>query len=115
MAVDRTNPKVTHLYKPTNPAILNLISNIVNAAKRKNIEVCICGEIAGDIKYTVLLIGLGLRELSMNSVLIPAIKNIVRNISYKEIQKLILPLLSMKSSSEIDTALNKINNNLGIL
>ena len=115
LAVDRTNPKVTHLYKPTNPAILNLISNIVNAAKRNNIEVCICGEIAGDIKYTVLLIGLGLRELSMNSVLIPAIKNIVRNISYKEIQKLILPLLSMKSSSEIDTALNKINNNLGIL
>ncbi len=115
LAVDRTNPKVTHLYKPTNPAILYLIKHVVEAAKNHNTEVCICGEIAGDTKYTILLIGLGLRELSMNSVLIPSVKNIVRNISLKEIQKLIAPLLNLKSSAEIESELSKLNNKLGLL
>ncbi len=115
LAVDRTNPKVTHLYKPTNPAVLCLISNIVKAAEKNNIEVCICGEIAGDIKYTIMLLGLGLRELSMNAVLIPAVKNIIRNVSYSEVRKLIKPLLSMKSSTEIESELNKLNNKLGLL
>ena len=115
LAVDRTNPKVTHLYKPTNPAVLCLISNIVKAAEKNNIEVCICGEIAGDIKYTIMLLGLGLRELSMNAVLIPAVKSIIRNVSFSEVKKLIKPLLSMKSSEEIESELNKLNNKLGLL
>ena len=115
LAVDRTNPKVTHLYKPTNPAVLYLIDHVVKAAERNNIEVCICGEIAGDVKYTILLVGLGLRELSMNSVLIPAVKNIIRNISYSEIKELISPLLSMKNSSEIEAELNRLNTKLGLL
>ena len=115
LAVDRTNPKVTHLYKSTNPAVLHLIKNIVRSAEKNNIKVCICGEIAGDIKYTVLLMGLGLKELSMNSVFIPAVKSIVRSVSYSEIEKLITPLLSMSSSEEIDFALAKINTKLGLL
>ena len=115
LAVDRTNPKVTHLYKPTNPAVLYLIKNVVEAAEKNKIGVCICGEIAGDIKYTLMLLGLGLRELSMNSVLIPAVKSIIRNISFSEAQKLIKPLLSMKSSTEIEAELNKLNNKLGLL
>ncbi len=115
LAVDRTNPKVTHLYKPTNPAILCLIDNVVKAAEKHKIEVCICGEIAGDIKYTILLLGLGLRELSMNSILIPAVKNIIRNISYADIRAKIAPLLTLKSSIEIETQLSKLNNDLGLL
>ena len=115
LAVDRTNPKVTHLYRPTNPAVLHLIYNVVKAAEKNKIEVCICGEIAGDVKYTIMLLGLGLRELSMNAVLIPAVKSIIRNISYSEIQKLIKPLLSKKSASEIESELNKLNNKLGLL
>ena len=100
LAVDRTNPKVTHLYRPTNPAVLHLIYNVVKAAEKNKIEVCICGEIAGDVKYTIMLLGLGLRELSMNAVLIPAVKSIIRNISYSEIQKLIKPLLSTSNFSK---------------
>ncbi len=115
LAVDRTNPKVTHLYRPTNPAVLYLLKSIVEAAERNHIGVCICGEIAGDIKYTIMLIGLGLQELSMNSVLIPAVKNIVRNISLEEVKKLIAPLLEMKSSAEIEAELSKLNNKLGLL
>lgn len=115
LAVDRTNPRVTHLYKPTNPAVLYLIKHIVDAATRNNVGLCICGEIAGDIKYTIMLLGLGIRELSMNAVLIPAVKNIIRNISYAEIQKLIAPLLNMKSSTEIEAELNKLNTKLGLL
>lgn len=115
LAVDRTNPKVTHLYRPTNPAVLYLLKTIVETAERNHIGVCICGEIAGDIKYTIMLIGLGLRELSMNSVLIPAVKNIVRNISLEEVKKLTAPLLKLKSSAEIETELSKLNNKLGLL
>ena len=115
LAVDRTNPKVTHLYKPTNPAVLFLIRNIVKAAEKNNIKVCICGEIAGDTRYTILLIGLGLRELSMNAVLIPAVKNIIRNVSLAEIEKMIAPLLSMTNSEDVDHALSKLNTKLGLL
>lgn len=115
LAVDRTNPKVTHLYKPTNPAVLHLLSHIVEAAQRNGISVCICGEIAGDTKYTVLLMGLGIRELSMNSVLIPSVKNIVRNVSLSDIKKRVSALLSMSSSEEIERELAKINTKLGLL
>ena len=92
-----------------------MIKHIVDAATRNNVGLCICGEIAGDIKYTIMLLGLGIRELSMNAVLIPAVKNIIRNISYAEIQKLIAPLLNMKSSTEIEAELNKLNTKLGLL
>lgn len=115
LAVDRTNPKVNHLYKASNPAILRLISNTAKAAEKNKIDLCVCGEIAGDTKYTILLIGLGIKELSMNAPLVPAVKNIVRNISYAEIKKLIAPLLNMDSSEEIELALSKINTKLGLL
>jgi phosphotransferase system enzyme I (PtsI) len=70
---------------------------------------------AGDSKYTLLLLGLGLRELSMNAVLIPTVKQIIRNISCQEAEKLIRPVLSMDTSEEIETSLEKLNKKLGIL
>ena len=115
LAVDRTNSKVSHLYQPANPAVINLIKNIVSAGKKYNLPVSICGEIAGDTKYTVLLIGLGLRELSMNSVLIPAVKQVVRSISCEKAEKAVLPLLEMDTADEIEKALVEINASFGLL
>lgn len=115
LAVDRTNSKVSHLYQPANPAVINLIKNIVSAGKKHNLPVSICGEIAGDTKYTVLLIGLGLRELSMNSVLIPAVKQVVRSISCEKAEKAVLPLLEMDTADEIEKALVEINASFGLL
>jgi phosphotransferase system enzyme I (PtsI) len=115
LAVDRTNSKVAHLYQPANPAVIKLISQVVNVANQYNVKVSLCGEMAGDSKYTLLLLGLGLRELSMNAVLIPTVKQIIRNISCQEAEKLIRPVLSMDTSEEIETSLEKLNKKLGIL
>lgn len=114
LAVDRTNSKVSHLYQPANPAVINLIKNIVGAGKKYNLPISICGEIAGDTRYTVLLVGLGLRELSMNSVLIPAVKQIIRSISCEEVEKAVAPLLEMDTADEIENALAKINASFGL-
>lgn len=114
LAVDRTNSKVSHLYQPTNPAVIQLIAHVVKVARQHNIKISLCGEIAGDIRYTILLLGLGLRELSMNSILIPAVKQIIRNVSFAETEKLIAPLLHLDTSEEIERALEKINIKLGL-
>ncbi|GAB4272069.1 MAG: phosphoenolpyruvate--protein phosphotransferase [Candidatus Rifleibacteriota bacterium] len=114
LAVDRTNSRISHLYQPANPAVIKLISEVVRVGKENNVDVSLCGEMAGDVKYTVLLIGLGLRELSMNAVLIPAVKQIVRSLSFAEAEKLIKPLLNMDTSEEIEAMLQKINSELGI-
>ncbi|MBU1107269.1 MAG: phosphoenolpyruvate--protein phosphotransferase, partial [Candidatus Riflebacteria bacterium] len=113
LAVDRTNSKVSHLYQPANPAVIQLIKHVVKVARQHNINVSLCGEIAGDVRYTVLLLGLGLRELSMNAIMIPAVKQIIRNISTSQAEKAIEPLLHMDTAEEIERALDKINNELG--
>lgn len=65
LAIDRADEQVAHLYNPLHPAVLRLIEFSVQAALRARLPVCVCGEIAGDPKFTALLIGLGVRELSM--------------------------------------------------
>ncbi|KAF1080913.1 MAG: Phosphoenolpyruvate-protein phosphotransferase of PTS system [Candidatus Rifleibacterium amylolyticum] len=114
LAVDRTNSKVSHLYQPANPAVIQLIAHVIKVARQHNVKVSLCGEIAGDIRYTVLLLGLGLRELSMNSILIPSVKQIVRSVSFVEAEKLIEPLVHLDTSEEIERALDKINVKLGL-
>jgi len=114
LAVDRTNSKVSHLYQPTNPAVIRLISHVVKVANQQNVGVSLCGEMAGDVRYTILLIGMGLRELSMNAILIPAVKQIIRSVSCAEVEKLIQPLLNFDTAEEIEHALAKINHQLGI-
>lgn len=114
LAVDRTNSKISHLYQPANPAVMRLISEVVEVGLAHNIDVSLCGEMAGDIRYTVLLIGLGLRELSMNAVLIPSIKQIVRNLSCAQAKELIQPVLELDTSEEIECMLAQINSKLGI-
>lgn len=115
LAVDRTNSKVSHLYQPANPAVINLIHQVIKVGKLHNVEVSLCGEMAGDSRYTILLLGLGLRNLSMNAILIPTIKQIVRNVSFADAEKLIQPLLAMDTAEEIELALTKLNSKLNIL
>jgi len=114
LAVDRTNSKVSHLYQPANPAVIKLISQVVKVARQYDVGVSLCGEMAGDVRYTLLLIGMGLRELSMNAILIPAVKQIIRNVSCSEVEKLIQPLLNFDTAEEIERALDKISHQLGI-
>ena len=84
MAVDRSNEKVAHLYSPAHPAILKLLKMTITAAEENNIKVGICGEMGGEIEYTILLLGLGLREFSVApAMIIPEVKKILRSVTYE--------------------------------
>ena len=84
MAADRGNDRVAYLYRPTHPSILRLIEFCVAAAKRNNIFVGVCGQMAGDPATAVLLMGLGVHELSMSPGSIPLIRRVVRSLSLHE-------------------------------
>ena len=88
MAVDRVNERVAHLYAPTHPAILRLIKNVVTAARARNIWVGVCGEMAGDPVLVPLLLGLGVNELSVSAVALPAVKYVIRSLVMSEAQSL---------------------------
>ncbi|MFQ5688636.1 MAG: phosphoenolpyruvate--protein phosphotransferase, partial [Candidatus Scalindua sp.] len=84
LAVDRNNEKVAHLYSPAHPAILKLLKMIIKAAEENNIKIGICGEMGGEIEYTILLLGLGLREFSVApAMIIPEVKKIIRSVTYE--------------------------------
>jgi len=80
LAVDRADETVAHLYNPLHPAVLRLIQFSVEAAARRGIPISVCGEIAGDPRYAALLLGLGLRELSMAPRNIPRVKQRIRKL-----------------------------------
>jgi phosphotransferase system enzyme I (PtsI) len=84
LAVDRSNDKVAKLYSPAHPAILRLLKMAIQAAESNNIKIGICGEMGGEIEYTILLLGLGLREFSVApAIIIPEVKKIIRSVSYE--------------------------------
>ena len=80
LAVDRTDEQVAYLYNPLHPAVLRLVQFAVEAAARRHIPVSVCGEIAGDPRYAALLLGLGLRELSMAPQSVPRVKRRIRGL-----------------------------------
>lgn len=80
LAVDRGNEKVAYLYQPSHPAILALVKMVVEAAKRNRIWVSVCGEMAGDPRYTPILVGMGVHELSMSPISIGPIRRIIRRL-----------------------------------
>jgi len=74
LAIDRTDDSVAHLYDPLHPAVLQLIAMTIAGAEKAGIPVSVCGEMAGDVHLTRLLLGLGIREFSMHPAHIPAVK-----------------------------------------
>jgi phosphotransferase system enzyme I (PtsI) len=84
VAADRVNPHVADLYRPTHPAVLRLIKRTIDAANDNGIWTGICGEMAGDIRLTPLLIGLGVEELSVGPQQVPRVGQAIRSLSYAE-------------------------------
>ena len=83
LAVDRGNRKVAPLYEPFHPAVLAALNQVIRAAKEKGKRVAMCGEMAGDPLSTLLLMGMGLEEFSMESLSIPVVRKLVRSVSYE--------------------------------
>jgi phosphotransferase system enzyme I (PtsI) len=88
LAVDRGNELVASLYRPTHPAVLRLTREVIAVGRKHEIPVSMCGEICGDPLYTVLLLGLGLREFSLAPALLPDVKKIVRKIGMREAEEI---------------------------
>jgi phosphotransferase system enzyme I (PtsI) len=88
LAVDRGNEKVNYLAQPCHPAVLRFLKQTIDAAHERGIKAAMCGEMAGDPSLTVLLLGLGLDELSMAAPAIPQVKRIIRGVSLKDCRAL---------------------------
>lgn len=101
IAVDRVNERITHLYKPTHPAILRLIRKVVEAGHAEGIWVGVCGEMASDIVLTPLLIGLGIDELSTNPAAVPRVKRAVQCLDLPACRTLAERALGESHSAEI--------------
>ena len=81
LAVDRLNERVAYLYRPSHPAVMELIRLTVAAAKKHRIPVCVCGEIAADPRFTPILLGLGVLELSMSPNALAEVRGVIRKTS----------------------------------
>lgn len=105
LAVDRGNPSMSYLYNPHHPSILRLIRMIVVEGERLNIPISICGEIAANPSFTALLIGLGVKELSVVPSQLLVIKDMIRQISLEKAKELSQFALTLKTEEEIEACL----------
>lgn len=101
LAIDRINERVTYLYEPLHPAVLRLIKQVVDIGHRAGIRVAMCGEMAAEPAYTMILLGLEIDELSMNPLAIPRVKKFIRGSTLKESRKLLDKVMTFSSAVEI--------------
>jgi phosphotransferase system enzyme I (PtsI) len=101
LAIDRINDRVTYLYEPLHPAVLRLVEQVVKVGHKAGVKVAMCGEMAGDPSYTLILLGLELDELSMNPLAIPRVKKIIRSSTLAEGKELLRKVMTFRLSAEI--------------
>jgi phosphotransferase system enzyme I (PtsI) len=111
LAIDRTDEQVAHLYDPLHPAVLRLVQFTTEAALRARIPVSVCGEIAGDPRFTALLLGLGIRELSMAASRIPLVKSRVREINLMAATRRARAIMDQSDAARIGQLLDDFNEN----
>jgi phosphotransferase system enzyme I (PtsI) len=105
LAVDRGNELVSHLYSSADPAVLRLIRTVVQDAHKMQIDVSVCGEMASEPEYIMLLLGMGLRTLSLTAPMIPEIKQIIRSVTIEDCNKVARKVLGMNSERQISSYL----------
>jgi len=108
LAIDRVEDEVNYLFDPTHPAVLRLIALTLEAGRAADIEVSMCGEMAGDLRYTRLLTGMGLRAFSMQSNAIPAVKDRIRQSDAGELAARVDELMRRLDSLEADALLERL-------
>ena len=101
LAVDRGNEMVSTLYSPADPAVLRLIRTVSQDAKKPQIDVSICGEMATEPEYIMLLLGMGVRTVSISPPMIPEIKQVIRSVTLEDCNKLARKVLCMNCERQI--------------
>ena len=107
LAIDRSNEHVAYLYEPMHPAVLRALRQICQAAEAEKIDVGMCGEMAGEQLYCLVLIALGFRDLSMNASNISRLKRIMRQISLREISGILERIINLATASEVSNILEE--------
>ncbi|HDS6662204.1 TPA: phosphoenolpyruvate-protein phosphotransferase PtsI [Escherichia coli] len=107
LAVDRGNDMISHLYQSMSPSVLNLIKQVIDASHAEGKWTGMCGELAGDERATLLLLGMGLDEFSMSAISIPRIKKIIRNTNFEDAKVLAEQALAQPTTDELMTLVNK--------
>jgi len=105
LAVDRGNELVSTLYSSVDPAVLRLVRTVIQDAHKAQIDVAVCGEMASEPESVMLLLGLGVRKLSVASPMIPEIKQIIRSVTIEECNKVARKVLGMNSERQISSFL----------
>lgn len=109
LAIDRTDEEVAHLYDPMHPAVLHLLSHVIGGANKAGVPISVCGEMAGEIAFTRLLLGFGLRQFSMHPSQLLGVKQRVLTTSLPEIGSLTQKLLRADDPGKIAELLDKLN------
>jgi phosphotransferase system enzyme I (PtsI) len=108
LAADRTNPRVTYIYEPLHLAVLRMMRKIILAGHRQHRRVSLCGEMASDPIYTIILLGLGVDELSVNPAMVPAIKQIIRGVRLDEAGEVAHGVLRERRAKDVQSYLEKM-------
>ncbi|MGX9419010.1 phosphoenolpyruvate-protein phosphotransferase PtsI [Vibrio sp. RC27] len=107
LAVDRGNEMISHLYNPLSPAVLTVIKQVIDASHAEGKWTGMCGELAGDERATLLLLGMGLDEFSMSGISIPVVKKTIRNSNFAEVKAMAEEALSLPTAEEIQACVDK--------
>jgi len=105
LAVDRGNELVSMLYSTVDPAVLRLIRNVIQDAHKAQVDLSVCGEMASEPEYIMLLMGLGVRTISIASPMIPEIKQVIRSVTMEDCNKVARKVLGMDSERQISAYL----------
>lgn len=109
LAIDRTDEEVAHLYDPLHPAVLQLLSHVISTSNKLGVPISVCGEMAGELAYTRLLLGFGLRQFSMFSAQVPNVKQRVLTTSLLEIAPFTQKILRSDDPMKIRELLDRLN------
>jgi phosphotransferase system enzyme I (PtsI) len=102
LAVDRSNEFVAHLYKPLHPSVLRLLKFIIDKARAAGCGAAVCGEMAADPLSGFILLGLGLREFSMNPIFIPRLKKALRSVEQRAVQRIVAQAMGLRTAQEVE-------------
>ena len=109
LAIDRADDTVAHLYDPLHPAVLNLVAHIIRSANRADVPVAVCGEMAGDVRLTRVLLGFGLRQFSMHPAYLLSVKQQVLKSDLQQVVVLTQKMLKSDDRDKLEQLLNRMN------
>ncbi|MFQ5428594.1 MAG: phosphoenolpyruvate--protein phosphotransferase [Thermodesulfobacteriota bacterium] len=107
LAIDRSNEHVAYLYEPYHPAVLRIIKSVADAAIKAGIDVGVCGEMAGEPEYAMILLGFGIQTLSMNAISILKVKRLMRSINYSMARDICDEISAFATSIEVEKHVNE--------